>query len=84
MPETVSALKVVSAGDGKVFINPGTAFFADGAVIEVEAGGHELDIVSGVKNYVYLKNDLVASNTCCPVCSRAVSYTHLPIPPAIH
>lgn len=70
VPETVYALKVVSAGTGKVLINPGTAFFADGAVIEIEAGGHELEIVSGVKNYVYLKNDLIASNTCYPVCSE--------------
>ena len=67
----MSALKVVSASDGKVLINPGTAFFADGSTIEVEAGGHELEFVPGVKNYVYLKNDLVASNTSYPVCSES-------------
>lgn len=71
VPETVSTLKVVSASDGKVRINPGTAFFADGSTIEVEAGGHELEFVPGVKNYVYLKNDLVASNTSYPVCSES-------------
>ena len=71
VPETVSTLKVVSASDGKVFINPGTAFFSDGSTIEVEAGGHELSFAPGVKNYVYLKNDLVASNTSYPVCSES-------------
>ncbi len=69
VPETVHTLKVVPAGQNKVLIQPGTAFFSDGAVIEVEAGGHELEVVSGAKHYVYLKNDLVSANTCYPACT---------------
>lgn len=69
VPETVNTLKVVSSGGNNVFINPGTAFFSDGAVMEVEAGGHVLAITPGAKNYVYLKNDLVSSNTCYPACT---------------
>lgn len=71
VPETVNTLKVVSADEGKVLINPGTAFFSDGAVIEIEAGGHETEFSRGVKSYVYLKNDLTASNTCYPACTTA-------------
>lgn len=70
VPESVFTLKVVSGNsDNTVLINPGTAFFNDGSVIEIEAGGHELEFTVGAKNYVYLKNDLVTSNTSYPVCS---------------
>lgn len=69
VPESVSTLKVVLLGEGTAFINPGTAFFADGAVMEIEPGGHTLSVTPGVKNHVYLKNDLTASNTCCPACT---------------
>ena len=71
VPETADTLKVVQSGENKVRIYPGTAFFSDGSVIEIEAGGHELDVTAGVKNYVYLKNDLSTSNTSYPVCSTA-------------
>lgn len=70
VPETVSTLKVTADNEaGTVLIYPGTAFFADGAVMEIEAGGHELIFTPGTKHYVYLKNDLTASNTCYPACT---------------
>lgn len=68
VPETILTLKV-TANDETVFIHPGVAFFSDGAVIEVEDGGHTLKRIPDVKNYVYLKNDLVNKNVCFPVCS---------------
>lgn len=71
VPETVSTLKVTADNEaGTAFIYPGTAFFADGAVMEIEAGGHELIFTPGAKHYVYLKNDLTASNTCYPACTQ--------------
>ena len=69
VPETDTSLQVIKTEDGKIQILPGMAFFADGAVIEVEAGGHILTPIPGVKNFVYLKNDLVNSNTCYPALS---------------
>ena len=70
VPETVSTLKVTADNEaGTVLIYPGTAFFADGAVMEIEAGGHELTFTPGAKHYVYLKNDLTLSNTCYPACT---------------
>ena len=70
VPETVSTLKVVTgSGENTILINPGTAFFNDGSAIEIEAGGHELSFTSGVKNYVYLKNDLISKNASYPECS---------------
>lgn len=68
VPESYLSLKVEDAGNGKILINPGKAFFDDGAVIEIEAGGETLSYVSGSKNYVYLKNDLVNTNKCYPYC----------------
>ncbi len=68
VPETVTTLKVTVDGES-VFIHPGMAFFADGAVIEIEDGGHTLSKIPGAINYVYLKNDLVNANACYPVCS---------------
>jgi len=71
VPETVSTLKVTADKKaGKALIYPGMAFFADGAVMEIEAGGHELTFALGAKHYVYLKNDLTASNTCYPACTQ--------------
>ena len=58
VPENCFTLKVIKASDTEVLINPGLAFFNDGATIEIEAGGEILPFVSGSKNYVYLKNDL--------------------------
>lgn len=69
VPESCLTLKVESAGTGKILINPGKAFFDDGAVIEIEAGGEILSYVSGSKNYVYLKNDLINTNRCYPCCT---------------
>lgn len=69
VPETCMTLKVVPDGEGKVLINPGRAFFDDGAVIEIEAGGESLSYVADIKNYVYLKNDLLNNNICFPACS---------------
>jgi hypothetical protein len=69
VPEDLMSLKVVRLSDTEILINPGVAFFDDGAVIEIEAGGEVLSYVSGSKNYVYLKNDLIEKNTCYPVCS---------------
>ncbi len=71
VPETVNTLKVTADKEaGKAFIYPGTAFFADGAVMEIESGGHELSFTPGAKHYVYLKNDLTRSNTCYPACTQ--------------
>lgn len=69
VPENCLTLKVVHDGEDKILINPGVAFFADGAVIEVEEGGESLSFVNGAKNYVYLKNDLHNKNVCMPVCT---------------
>ncbi len=68
VPETISTLKVTVDGE-TVLIHPGMAFFEDGAVIEIEKDGHILSRIPGVINYVYLKNDLVNTNACLPVCS---------------
>ncbi len=69
VPESCLSLKVEDAGEGKILINPGKAFFDDGAVIEIESGGETLPYVSGSKNYVYLKNDLINTNRCYPCCT---------------
>lgn len=69
VPESNLTLKVIAAEDGKILINPGRAFFDDGAVIEIEEGGETLSYVSGSKNYVYLKNDLINTNRCYPCCT---------------
>lgn len=69
VPESYTSLKVTKASDTEILINPGTAFFSDGAVIEIEAGGETLSFVSGSKNYVYLQNDLINTNKCYPACS---------------
>ena len=69
VPEDCLTLKVSKAEDGKILINPGLAFFNDGAVIEIEAGGETLSYILGAKNYVYLKNDLKDKNICYPCCT---------------
>ena len=68
VPESYASLKVSKVSDEEILINPGMAFFDDGAVIEIEAGGQTLSYVSGVKNYVYLKNELNDKNICYPYC----------------
>lgn len=70
--EDINTLRVENQGDGTVLINPGTAFFADGAVMEISEGGHSLSIPSGEKSYVYLMNDLANSNACYPACTTEV------------
>ena len=69
VPENCLTLKVTKVADDEVLINPGVAFFSDGATIEIEAGGETLKYTPGVKNYVYLKNDLTDRNICYPCCS---------------
>ena len=68
VPESCLTLKVIASGEGKILINPGFAFFNDGSVIEVEDGGEEMSYTKGEINYVYLKNDLEASNVSYPYC----------------
>ena len=68
VPESCLTLKVVASTEGRIMINPGIAFFDDGSVIEIEAGGEELSYTPGVKNYVYLKNDLQNNNISYPYC----------------
>ncbi len=68
VPETCLTLRVDKVSDTEILINPGNAFFNDGAVIEIEAGGETLSYISGKKNYVYLKNELVDKNICYPYC----------------
>ena len=69
VPDSVNTCKVTKTGDGAVKILPGLAFFDDGSTIEVDADGVALTYQPGVKNYVYLKPDLQASNRNYPVCS---------------
>lgn len=69
VPESCMTMKVTYSGDGKVLINPGLAFFDDGSVIEIEAGGEELAYTKGAVNYVYLKNDLESANISYPCCT---------------
>lgn len=69
VPESCLTLKVVLASDDKILINPGTAFFDDGSVIEIEEGGEELSYTKGAVNYVYLKNDLINTNSSYPCCT---------------
>jgi len=71
VPETVHTLLVTKGTEeNTVTILPGTAFFKDGAQITIEAGGHTLEVPQGVASYVYLKNDLVDTNTCYPTASK--------------
>ena len=67
--ENCNTLKVVKISDTEILINPGTAFFNDGAVIEIEAGGEVMPFVLGSKNYVYLRNMLLDENRCYPCVS---------------
>lgn len=68
VPDNVDTLKVTKQSDGVVTIAPGLAFFADGSTIEVTAA-ETLAYETGVKNYVYLKQDLAAQNRNYPVCA---------------
>ena len=69
VPDSVNTCKVTKTGNGTVKILPGLAFFDDGSTIEVDADGAPLTYQPGVKNYVYFKPDLQASNRNYPVCS---------------
>lgn len=68
VPDRCMTLKVEGSENGKIIINPGVAFFNDGATIEIGEGGETLSFVEGVKNYVYLKNELADTNRCYPYC----------------
>ena len=67
--EDCNTLKVTKVSDTEILINPGYAFFNDGAVIEIEEGGESLSFIQGSKNYVYLKNELADENRCYPCVS---------------
>lgn len=71
VPDSVNTCKVtkVENKEGEVKISSGLAFFDDGSTIEVDAAGAPLTYQPGVKNYVYFKPDLQASNRNYPVCS---------------
>lgn len=69
VPDSVNTCKVTKTGNGTVKISSGLAFFDDGSTIEVDAAGAPLTYQPGVKNYVYFKPDLQASNRNYPVCS---------------
>lgn len=71
VPESNQTLKVTKVSDDEILINPGLAFFADGATITIEVGGESLKFTLGVRNYVYLKNELTDKNICYPVCSQS-------------
>ena len=74
VPDSVNTCKVTKTGDGAVKILPGLAFFDDGSTIEVDADGAPLTYQPGVKNYVYFKPDLQASNRNYPVLLINVLY----------
>ena len=69
VPDSVDTLKVSKISNGKIAIASGLAFFADGSTIRVTSA-HEMSYTQGVKNYVYLKQDLTEQNRSYPVCSE--------------
>lgn len=68
VPDNVDTLKVTKQSDGVIAIAPGLAFFADGSTITVTAA-EALSYEAGVKNYVYVKQDLAAQNRNYPACT---------------
>ena len=70
MPDNVDTLKVSKVSDGNIAIAPGLAFFEDGSTIRISEA-HTMSYIKGVKNYVYLKQDLKEQNRNYPVCSVA-------------
>ncbi len=68
VPESRLSLKVTKYSDTEILINPGTAFFNDGSVIEIEDGGEIMSYVKDAVNYVYLKNNLESANVSYPYC----------------
>lgn len=68
VPESCLSLKVTKYSDTEILINPGTAFFNDGSVIEIEDGGEIMSYVKDAVNYVYLKNNLESANVSYPYC----------------
>ncbi len=65
VPESTENLRV-TLKDNEILIAPGTAFFKDGAVMEITDGGHTIPYTPGTQLYVYLYNDLKKSNRCYP------------------
>lgn len=70
VPSSVTTLQVTKQSDGVVSVAPGLAFFANGSTIEV-TGAETLSYEQGVKNYVYVKQDLAAQNRNYPACTTA-------------
>jgi len=64
-----STLKVVKLDEGRVKVLSGSAFMNDGACVEVDAEGVELDYTEGQTNYIYIENNLDSTNTIDFVCS---------------
>jgi len=69
VPETDTSLKVIIS-NSKAFISAGTAIFADGTVMEVDAEGISLPFISGKTNYIYLISD-TSSNSCRAECTQS-------------
>lgn len=67
VPSSVNTLKVTKSGGSSVLINIGTAFFHNGATIDVTEP-ETLSYSPGVPNYVYLKCD-TALNRAFPACT---------------
>ncbi len=65
VPESADNLRVTLT-EGEIHIAPGTAFFQDGAVMEITVGGHTLPYTPDTELFVYLYNDLKKSNRCYP------------------
>lgn len=70
VPSSVTTLQVTKQSDGVVSVAPGLAFFANGSTIEVTSA-ETLSYEQGVKNYVYVKQDLAAQNRNYPACTTS-------------
>ncbi|MBO5454740.1 MAG: hypothetical protein J6A69_12385 [Clostridia bacterium] len=70
VPDTVNSLKVYASGSVAT-ISAGTAFFADGTIMEVDSDGISLTFTKGVLNYIYLISD-TTTNSCRAECSKTL------------
>ncbi len=68
--ETNDSLKVLKEQEGSIIISEGQAIFEEGCRLAVDSDKVILEYLTGVKNYVYLYNDKLAS-----VCETVVSQT---------
>lgn len=64
-----TTLQVVKTGEGSIKVLSGCAFMNDGASVEVDSEGVDLTYTEGQTNYVYIKNNLDATNSIDFVCS---------------